>query len=213
MKIFPAVHYTMGGLWCDYERTAEGGLVAGSPRQQQTNLPGVFAIGECDYQFHGANRLGANSLVACLFSGLTVAPGVMAYINNLPGGKAADLPSAIFDQAAYAHLARYKAMLARPDGGPNPYTLHLELGRLMTASATVVRHNADLQTAYAKLGEMQEQAKSCSLSDRSNWANQNVVFARALEDMVPLAKTIVKGALLRNDAAVRTTSPNSPCPT
>ena len=59
MKIFPAVHYSMGGLWCDYERTAEGGLALGSPRNQQTNVPGIFAIGECDYQFHGANRLGA----------------------------------------------------------------------------------------------------------------------------------------------------------
>ena len=53
---FPAVHYTMGGLWCDYERNAEGGLAIGSPRNQQTNVPGIFAIGECDYQFHGANR-------------------------------------------------------------------------------------------------------------------------------------------------------------
>ena len=77
MKIFPAVHYSMGGLWCDYEANAEGGLSVGSPRNQQTNVPGIFAIGECDYQFHGANRLGANSLVACLFSGLTVAPGVV----------------------------------------------------------------------------------------------------------------------------------------
>ncbi len=77
----------MGGLWCDYERTAEGGLAPGSPRNQQTNVPGIFAIGECDYQFHGANRLGANSLVACIFSGLTVAPGVMAYIGNLPARK------------------------------------------------------------------------------------------------------------------------------
>ena len=70
MKIFPAVHYSMGGLWVDYERTADGGLVAGSPRNQQTNIPGLYAIGECDYQYHGANRLGANSLLSCIFSGL-----------------------------------------------------------------------------------------------------------------------------------------------
>ena len=59
MKIFPAVHYSMGGLWCDYEANGGGGLLVGSPRNQQTNVPGMFAIGECDYQFHGANRLGA----------------------------------------------------------------------------------------------------------------------------------------------------------
>ena len=75
MKIFPAVHYSMGGLWVDYERTADGGLKLGSPRNQQTNIPGLYAIGECDYQYHGANRLGANSLLSCIFSGLIVAPG------------------------------------------------------------------------------------------------------------------------------------------
>jgi succinate dehydrogenase / fumarate reductase, flavoprotein subunit len=199
MKIFPAVHYTMGGLWCDYQRTADGGLAAGSPNNQQTNIPGIFAIGECDYQFHGANRLGANSLVACIFSGMTVAPGIVAYINNLPGGKAADQSSLLFDQAAYKHLSEYKALLARPDGGPNPYKLHLELGQLMTQSATVVRHNPELKSAYAKLCDMEEQARHCTPSDRGSWANQNVVFIRALQDMFPLAKTIVKGALMRDE--------------
>ncbi|MGD0516293.1 MAG: succinate dehydrogenase flavoprotein subunit [Thermoguttaceae bacterium] len=199
MKIFPAVHYSMGGLWCDYQRSAEGGLAPGSPRNQQTNVPGIFAIGECDYQFHGANRLGANSLVACIFSGMTVAPGVMASIDNLPGGKAADQPSSLFDQAVYRHLAEYKTMLARGDGGPNPYTLHRELGRLMTKSATVVRHNPDLQSAYDNLRDLEEQARHCTPADRGNWANQNVVFIRALQDMFPLAKTIVKGALMRDE--------------
>ena len=200
MKIFPAVHYTMGGLWCDYERNAEGGLVAGSPRNQQTNVPGIFAIGECDYQFHGANRLGANSLVACIFSGLTVAPGVMAYLGNLPaGGRAADQPSSLFEQAAYKHLADYKALLARPADGPNPYSLHLELGTLMTKTATVVRHNPDLEAALAKIDELEEQAKQCAVVDKSDWSNQNVVFVRALQDMFPMAKAIVKGALQRDE--------------
>ena len=66
MKIFPAVHYSMGGLWCDYERTSEGGLNVGSPRNHETNIPGIYAIGECDYHYHGGNRLGANSLIACI---------------------------------------------------------------------------------------------------------------------------------------------------
>ena len=76
MKIFPAVHYSMGGLWVDYEANSEGRLVIGSVRNQQTNIPGLYAIGECDYQYHGANRLGANSLLSCIFSGLIVAPSV-----------------------------------------------------------------------------------------------------------------------------------------
>jgi succinate dehydrogenase / fumarate reductase flavoprotein subunit len=200
MKIFPAVHYTMGGLWCDYERNAEGGLALGSPRNQQTNIPGVYAIGECDYQFHGANRLGANSLVACIFSGLTVAPGVVAYLNSLPaGGRAVDQPSSLFERAAYRHLSIYKSLLARPENGPNPYSLHGELGELMTKSATVIRHNEELQAAIGKLDELEEKAKACAVVDKAGWSNQNVVFVRALLDMFPMAKSIAMGALTRNE--------------
>ncbi|HUT93540.1 MAG TPA: succinate dehydrogenase flavoprotein subunit [Thermoguttaceae bacterium] len=199
MKIFPAVHYSMGGLWCDYDRTAEGGLRVGSPRNQQTNVPGLFAIGECDYQFHGANRLGANSLVACIFSGLCVAPGVVTYVNNLPGGPAAEQPSSLYDQARQNHQADYDALLARPDDGPNPYRLHAELGRLMTRVATVIRHNRELEEAYGRVCELEEQARRASLADKGNWANQNVVFARALRDMFPLAKAVLRGALERDE--------------
>ena len=69
MKIFPAVHYAMGGLWADYERTAEGRLTLASPANQQTNVPGLFAIGECDYQYHGGT---------CIF---IVAPAITEYSN------------------------------------------------------------------------------------------------------------------------------------
>ena len=199
MKIFPAVHYSMGGLWCDYDRTAEGGLERGSPRNQQTNLPGIFAVGECDYQFHGANRLGANSLVACIFSGLSVAPGVAAYIGNLPQRPAVEQPSSLYDREARKHRAEYEGLLARSDGGPNPYRLHAELGRIMTAAATVVRQNDKLTEAYGEVSELQRQAHDCSLSDTGTWANQNLIFVRVLQDMFPLAKTILKGALARDE--------------
>src|SRR3984893_2085843 len=95
MKIFPAVHYSMGGLWFDYERSANGGLKIGSPRNQQTNIPGLYAIGECDYQYHGANRLGANSLLSCIFSGLIVAPTVETLLGSMKGSCAADQSSAL----------------------------------------------------------------------------------------------------------------------
>ena len=111
MKIFPAVHYTMGGLWCDYERSPAGGLAVGSPRNQQTNIPGLFAIGECEYQYHGANRLGANSLVACIFSGLIVAPGVIHYVGSL-SGKEAEQPSALLRSGGDA--TRPATTIARP---------------------------------------------------------------------------------------------------
>ena len=86
MKIFPAVHYSMGGLWVDYERTAEGGLRPGlAARTRRRTSPNLYAIGEADYQYHGANRLGANSLLSCIFSGLFVAPGIAALLKSQHG--------------------------------------------------------------------------------------------------------------------------------
>jgi succinate dehydrogenase / fumarate reductase flavoprotein subunit len=60
MKIFPGMHYTMGGLWVDFN--------------QMTNIPGIFAAGEAEYQYHGANRLGANSLLSCIYGGFVAGP-------------------------------------------------------------------------------------------------------------------------------------------
>src|SRR5271157_2951318 len=200
MKIFPGVHYTMGGLWVDYEANSQGGLNIGSPRNQQTNVPGLYAIGECEYQYHGANRLGANSLVACIFSGLTVAPGIVNYVGSFTGQKSSELASGLFDQARRKHQEYYDSLLKRPQGGPNPYKVHAELGHLMTKSATVVRHNEDMQETYAKVSELQQQAARCSISDTSAWANQTAPFARALEDMFPMAKAILQGAITRDES-------------
>jgi succinate dehydrogenase / fumarate reductase flavoprotein subunit len=198
MKIFPAVHYSMGGLWVDYERTAEGGLVAGSPRNQVTNIPNLYALGECDYQYHGANRLGANSLLSCIFSGLIVAPGIE---NLIKGQKqaAGELPSSLFEQARKQHQSRHDALLKRSGGGENPYLIHQELGDVMTKAATVVRRNDQLSAAIGTVNDLFQRAKKCSLSDTGQWTNQNVVFTKALLDMFPLALTILKGALQRDE--------------
>jgi len=199
MKIFPAVHYTMGGLWVDFEAKADGGLNIGAPRNQQTNIPGLYAIGECEYQYHGANRLGANSLVACIFSGLMVSPGIVSYVASFSGQKSSELPSGLFDQAVRKHKAYYDSLLTRPQGGPNPYLVHGELGRVMTKAATVVRHNDEMRSAYVKVCELQEQARHCSIADTSAWANQTAPFARALDDMFPVAKAILQGAIARDE--------------
>ncbi|MGV3605699.1 MAG: succinate dehydrogenase flavoprotein subunit [Planctomycetaceae bacterium] len=199
MKIFPAVHYSMGGLWVDYQKNAStGGLEQGSPRNQATNIPNLYAMGECDYQYHGANRLGANSLLSCIFSGLFTAPGIE---NLLKGSKqaAADLPSSLFDGARKQHQARHDALLSRSGGGENPYLIHQELGDVMTKAATVVRRNAQLSEALGTVHDLYDRAKRCSLSDTGNWSNQNVVFTKALLDMFPLAFSILKGALLRDE--------------
>ncbi len=199
MKIFPAVHYSMGGLWADYERTAAGGLVVGSPRNHQTNIENLYAIGECDYHYHGANRLGANSLLSCIFTGLFVAPGIENKLNSSAGDSAAVKYSAVCEQAARDHQERHDTLLSGSQGSENPYLVHQELGQVMTKAATVVRRNDQLKEAYEKVSELHERALKCSLSDTGNWSNQNVVFTKALVDMFPLAKTLVKGALQRDE--------------
>ena len=198
MKIFPAVHYSMGGLWVDYQRTADGGLQMGSPKNQVTNIPGLYAIGECDYQYHGANRLGANSLLSCIFSGLITAPGIENLLNSQKGTAADNQP--LFEQEVKRHQQRHQELLKRPAGKENPYLIHQELGDAMTKAATVVRRNDQLEQAYAQVSELHERAQKCSLSDTGNWTNQNVVFTKALLDMFPLAKSILKGALLRDES-------------
>jgi succinate dehydrogenase / fumarate reductase flavoprotein subunit len=198
MKIFPAVHYSMGGLWVDYEANAEGGLLPGSPRNQSTNIPGLYAIGECDYQYHGANRLGANSLLSCIFSGLFIGPGLVNWIKS--NKAAADLPKSIFEGAVSVQQARHKKLLSSASGsGENPYMLHQELGDIMTRAATVVRYNNQLAEAYEKVSAMVERAQRCSLTDAGNWTNQNVIFTKAVQDMIPIAQCILKGALMRDE--------------
>jgi succinate dehydrogenase / fumarate reductase flavoprotein subunit len=193
MKIFPAVHYSMGGLWVDYEKSGTGGLVEGSPRNQQTTIPGLYAIGECDYQYHGANRLGANSLLSCIFTGLFCASGVIA------GGRSPAGTEPLFAAAIRRQEERHRALLSRTAGAENPYDLHQELGNIMTRTATVVRRNDQLAAAYGEVCTLEERWRKCAISDTGNWTNQNVVFTKSLGDMFPLAKLILKGALQRDE--------------
>lgn len=199
MKIFPAVHYSMGGLWADYERSAEGGLVAGSPRNHQTNIPGLYAIGECDYQYHGANRLGANSLLSCIFTGLWLAPGIKNLLGSLKESAADEKFARLLRTARDMAQADHDTLLTRPGGNENPYLIHQELGDHMTRAATVVRQNTQLEEAIDSVGKLDERAAKCSLSDTGAWTNQNVVYTKALRDMFPIAKAILKGALARDE--------------
>lgn len=200
MKIFPAVHYSMGGMWADYVRTAEGGLDPANPVNQQTHVPGLYAIGECDYHYHGGNRLGANSLLSCIFTGLFVAPGVKAGIESLGAGATDERFDSLHQKALAAKQAEHDALLKQAgDDGENPYEIHHLLGEEMTKAATVVRRNNQIEAALGVVNDLGERAKRCSLSDTDAWTNQNVVFTKALRDMFPLAKALLKGALARDE--------------
>ncbi|MEZ6077887.1 MAG: succinate dehydrogenase flavoprotein subunit [Pirellulaceae bacterium] len=197
MKIFPAVHYSMGGLWAGYAKSADGGLVPANPLNQMTSIPGLYALGECDYQYHGANRLGANSLLSCIFSGLFVAPGIESFIKSQKTS-VAEMPASLFQAAVAKHELRHSKLLGAT-GSENPYLIHQELGDVLTRAATVVRHNQQLDEAYIKVSELQQRSRHCSLSDTGSWTNQNVIFTKALQDMFPIAQAIVKGARQRDE--------------
>jgi len=184
MKVFPGMHYTMGGLWVDYD--------------QMTNIPGLFAAGECEYQYHGANRLGANSLVSCIFGGMVAGKAVALYSKN-QGKAAGAVSSTVFDQELKRQQELNDALL-KGKGGENPFHIWKEMGELMTKHATVVRYNKGLQQADQELVGLIERSRRMNLSDRSSWANQTLAFCRELTNMLQLARVIVQGAEARNES-------------
>ena len=198
MKIFPAVHYSMGGLWCDFERTADGKLAVGSPRNQATNIEGLYAAGEVDYQYHGANRLGANSLLSCIYGGMVAGPAIATYVKNLKSS-AFDVKSSVFDKAAKRERERYDAILEMK-GKENPYVLHQELSEVMLRDCTIERHNDVLAKVIAKIDELEDRAQDIGVTDTSRRANQGAQFVRHLKNMLVLARVIAQGAKNRDES-------------
>jgi succinate dehydrogenase / fumarate reductase, flavoprotein subunit len=195
MRIYPAVHYTMGGLWCDYETNGDGSWDVDSPRNQMTNVPGLYAAGECDYQYHGANRLGANALLSCLVGGEIAAQGVLVYLLSAP----AEATSAELADSQRQRQSEYD-FLRKSNGNENPYRLHAELAEVMWNNCGIWRVQADLLKAKDKLDELTERADQCNLIDDSGWTNQAVPFARAVKNMIEQGKAIVGGSIVRDES-------------
>src|SRR3982750_2920118 len=90
----------MGGLWSGFVKDPKtGGLKAGEPGNMMTNIPGLYGMGECDFAFHGANRLGANSLLSCIFEGLFGGSCIKTYATDVAPVAAADVPQSVYDSA------------------------------------------------------------------------------------------------------------------
>ena len=177
--------------------TGDGG-VPGSPRNQATSIPGVYACGEVDYQYHGANRLGANSLLSCIYGGMVTGPAIAAYQKSL-AKSAFDFSSSIFDKAEKREQKKYDAILAM-DGDENPYKLHQELGQTMLVDCTIERNNATLDKVLAKIEELAERSGKVGVTDTSGHANQGSQFVRHLGNMIVLARVIAQGARNRDES-------------
>ena len=183
MRIFPGVHYSMGGLWVDFE--------------QRTSIPGLFAAGECDYSIHGANRLGANSLVSCVYGGFTAAPSAIEYARNVERGTT---ETNGIHEAELKRQQEINDAIIKNEGTENQYKLHEEMGKWMTDNVTVVRYNDRLKATDDKLLELIDRFKHISINDSNLWATQAVPHARQLWNMLQLARVITLGALNRNES-------------
>lgn len=184
MKIFPAVHYSMGGLYVDYD--------------QMTNIKGLFAAGECDYSQHGGNRLGANSLLSAIFGGTVAGPNAVEYVSNVEKSYT-DLDESIFEKRVQEEQEKFDALL-NMRGTENAYQLHKELGEVMTDNVTVVRKNDLLLETDKKILELMERYKDIDMEDTQTWSNQAVFFTRQLWNMLELARVITIVAYNRNES-------------
>jgi succinate dehydrogenase flavoprotein subunit len=181
MKIFPGMHYSMGGLWVDYK--------------QRTSVPGLFAAGEVDHQYHGANRLGANSLLSCLYSGQVAGPAMVEYVR----GSAAPEAGGLAEREAARQATEYDR-IAKLDGPENAYILAREMGEWMTANVTVIRYNKKLAETDDVLRVLKDRWGRIGLSDRGRWANHEIAFVKQLWNMLELARVITLGALRRDES-------------
>ena len=199
MKIFPAIHYSMGGLYTQFKKDDKtGGLAFGDPLNMQTSIPGLYAMGEANVQYHGANRLGANSLLSCIFDGLFGGTGIKNYANDV-GPSSEDVPASVYEAVVQQETARMDKLI-HSDGDENPYLLWQDMGREMTENCTVVRYNDRLDKTLASCRDWKARYERVKLSDTGMWTNQNLSFARAVRDMIALAEAIVKGARLRDES-------------
>ncbi len=164
MKIFPGMHYTMGGLWVDFD--------------QKTNIEGLYACGECDYSIHGANRLGANSLMSCIYGGFVAGPNAVKYARNVDQERHARRRSRVRVREASGRKKSTQRLINN-EGTENPFLLWRELGdtddqERAPSSATT----RTLQETDAKLVELLERYRHVNLSDQVD-VGEHVVRLRA----------------------------------
>ncbi|MAO22032.1 MAG: succinate dehydrogenase flavoprotein subunit [Phycisphaerae bacterium] len=227
MRIFPAVHYSMGGLWTtytpgDYQPEQPGtehkpgnpipidaqpghGLTIGAHNNAMTNITGLYAFGEVNFAYHGATRLGANALLSCIFDGLCNGVSVVNYVREGVDTPASELDQSIFDQAQQAEQAKHDKLMASVNTGKgdqslNPYQIGQEMGEVMNAASTVVKTGPGLEKCLAKLDELRERFSRVELGDGAMWTNQSLSYARSVGDMLILAEAIAKAGLLREES-------------
>lgn len=183
MQIYPSVHYSMGGIWVD--------------TKHNTNIPGLMASGECDYQYHGANRLGANSLLSAAYSGTVSGPEAMRWAKE--GEKGSELTDEELAKAAKECQVEYDSIL-KMNGSENAHELHHELGDLMNQYVTIERVNKDLDFCFDEVKKILKRWDNIGIVDKASWSNQEAMFARQLRNMIIYALVVTKAARMRDES-------------
>ena len=167
------------------------------PKNHATSIPGLYAAGECDFAYHGANRLGANSLLSASYSGQVAGDAAVAYVKGL-GTSGNGLPDSAYENER-KRQEEVNQQIISSAGGENTFTLHREIGDLMREHVFVERSNEGLDQALDGIGKLKERSRRISLDDTGNWANQSLSWARQVQDMIVLAEAIAKGARMRDE--------------
>ncbi len=186
MRIYPAVHYTMGGLWVDYNL--------------MSTIPGLHVMGEANFSDHGANRLGASALMQGLADGYYVSPYTIGtYLAGVkPGAPAAD------DPAVRATIAEVEARLSRLlsiRGKRSPASFHRELGKLMWDECGMARNEAGLTRALRRIPELRAEFWSnLALPGKAEELNIALEHAGRVADFLELAELMCLDALERRES-------------
>ena len=183
MEIFPSVHYSMGGIWVD--------------RMHHTNIPGLMAAGECDHQYHGANRLGANSLLSASYSRYVAGPEALRW------ARSGELGDALTDEEM--ERARKEAVeefdrIRNMTGPVNAHQLHQEMGEIMYDYVSIERDNKGLDICLEKLKGILKRWDDIGVTDHGMWANQEAMFVRQLRNMILYAMAVTKAARSRDES-------------
>lgn len=186
MMIYPAIHYTMGGLWVDYELS--------------TNIPGLFAIGECNFSDHGANRLGASALMQGLADGYFVLPyTIQNYLSDqitVPRFST-DLPEFVeTEKSVQARIDHFMNI----NGKRSVDSIHKELGHVMWEYVGMARSKEGLETALAKLKDIRKEFETNLFIPKLEGVNVELDKAIRLNDFITMGQLIAYDALNRNES-------------
>ncbi len=187
MRIYPATHYTMGGLWVDYHL--------------QTTVPGTYAIGEANFSDHGANRLGASALMQGLADGYFVLPYTIGdYLAGKLGESAVPTSDPVF-KAAEAEVADRTNKWLSVNGTKSPEHYHRELGKIVWERIGMARDENGLQKAQDEIATLEEEfKKNVRVMGDANSMNVELEKVGRIADFFELAKLKARDALVRNES-------------